>query len=687
MTNIRSTATLPFATHKLHKKSIHFKWIHIFFLSCALSFGHPLLAEENDKLYDLPLDQLVNVEVESASRFKQKSSEAPSAVDVVTAEDIRSFGWLTLADALNGMRGIHIRNDRAYQHVGSRGFLHDADFNSRILLMVDGRRMNDNIYDNAFVGEEFLVDMNLIERIEYIPGSGSSLYGANALVGVINVITKQGKDVNGTRISGEAGSLDTYRGRATYGKQWKNGADLLVNASQFYSGGADRLFFPEFSNNNGGIAENADREHSRRLFGQFSYQDLTFRSGYVERFKRNPTAPFGTIFNDSATSTNDKQFYADLDYNTQISNDLALQIRGYYHRYDHSGHFPRDENKGVSPLERVIEIQDSSGRWWGGEAKLMGVLFEKHKWTLGMEFQYDQKQRLEGHNSDFHGPSTQSNRDGWRSGLYLQDEFRITDSLLLNAGVRLDQHHMIKDLQVNPRAALIWDVTSSVTGKLLYSSAFRAPNVYERDFNNPEFGFRPNANNAEEHIKSYEAIVEWRPGDGYRFMGTGFHNNFVRLLEHQEEDKSNQFTNGGKFHSYGFEMEAEKRWHNGRLLKLAWTYTHVNDDDQGGIVASDAPKNLVKLHYAEPLFDDTLRLGFEEIFVDDRRTLKSNTASSYHLFNVNLALAKPFYGFQAGLGLYNVFDQHYKVLGGSEHVQDTLTMDGRTVRFRLEYGF
>lgn len=87
------------------------------------------------------------------------------------------------------------------------------------------------------------------------------------------------------------------------------------------------------------------------------------------------------------------------------------------------------------------------------------------------------------------------------------------------------------------------------------------------------------------------------------------------------------------------------------------------------------------------MWNDTLRLGFEELFVDQRRTLANNIAPSYHLFNINLALTKPIYGFQASLGVYNVLDQHYKVLGGSEHVQDTLAMDGRTVRFRLEYGF
>jgi outer membrane receptor for ferrienterochelin and colicins len=73
--------------------------------------------------------------------------------------------------------------------------------------------------------------------------------------------------------------------------------------------------------------------------------------------------------------------------------------------------------------------------------------------------------------------------------------------------------------------------------------------------------------------------------------------------------------------------------------------------------------------------------------VDHRRTLANNIAPAYHLFNINLAFTKPIYGFQPTLGIYNVLDQHYKVLGGSEHTQDTLAMDGRTVRFRLEYGF
>ena len=656
-------------------------WLFCVTLYC----GVPLWAKEADKLYDLPLDQLVNVEVVSASRFKQKSSEAPSAVDVVTAEDIRSFGWRTLADALNAMRGIVVRNDRNYSYLGNRGFSRTGDYNSRVLIMIDGRRMNEAVFDSGFIGEEFMLDMNLIDRIEYIPGSGSSVYGANALLGVVNVITKKGKDFDGVRISGEAGSQATYRGRLTFGKQWKNGADLLINGSHFFSHGQDRLFFPEFSSSNGGIAQDMDVERASRVFSKFSYGDFTLRGGLIDRYKRIPTASYDTLFNDKDFYTSDRQAYIDLDYLTQLNTDLGMEVRAFHHFYDYYAIFPDNNNPNITPVDRVLNFDKANSRWWGGEFKLTGTQFKHHKWIAGLEVQYDQLQHLVDYDiKPFHS-FVDSNRHGWRAGVYLQDEYRITDNLLINVGLRLDHHHLINSLQLHPRIGLIWDITPAFTAKFLYGSAFRAPNTYERDY---AFigGSKPNANNKEELIKSYEAVAEWYPGQGLKLLGTLFYNDLSKVL--QQDPVSLLFVNTGKFHTYGFELAAEKRWGNNRSFKLTWTHNYTRDENlSGGSWAPDSPKNLVKLHYAEPLFNDAVRLGFEEIFVDDRRTLANNIAPSYNLFNIDLAIPKPIYGFQASLGIYNVLDQRYKVLGGSEHVQDTLAMDGRTVRFRLEYGF
>jgi outer membrane receptor for ferrienterochelin and colicins len=633
----------------------------------------------------MPLDQLVNIEVISASRFKQKSSEAPSAVEVVTADDIRSFGWRTLADALNAIRGLTVRNDRTYSFLGNRGFSRTGDFTSRILVMVNGRRMNDAVYDAGFIGEEFILDMNLVDHIEYIPGSGSSVYGANALLGVVNVITKKGNDFNGVKLTGEVGSQDTYRGRATFGKQWENGADLLLNASHFFSNGPKNLFFPEFSNINNGIAQDMDMERSSRLYGQLSYKDFTLRAGLVNRYKRVPTASFGALFNDKAFSNTDQQAYIDLDYNTQVNNDLGLQVRGFHHWYDYHSLQPYDFNMGTPPVARVVNYDAVDSRWWGGELKLTGTQFDHHKWIAGLDLQYDQRQHLVNFDIQPYQLYNNSQDRGWRAGVYVQDEYRITDNLLLNVGLRLDHHHLIKTLQLNPRIGLIWNITPTLTSKLLYGSAFRAPNIYERDLEIPAFNFKKNPSNREELIKSYEAVVEWYPENGLKLLGTVFYNDLTKVLV--QDQNSGKFVNSGAFQTYGFELEGEKRWESGRLLKLSWTHNYTRDETlNGGSWAPDSPKNLVKLHYAEPLFGDIMRLGFEELFVDQRRTLGNNIAPGYHLFNINLAVTKPLYGFQASLGLYNVLDQHFKVLGDNSPL-DTLSMDGRTVRFRLEYGF
>ncbi|MBK8817397.1 MAG: TonB-dependent receptor [Methylococcaceae bacterium] len=654
-------------------------------LSGVLCHVQPVSAQDKNSVIDLPLDQLVNVDVVSASRFKQKSSEAPSAVEVLTADQIRNYGWRTLADALNSIRGLYIRNDRNYTYVGNRGFSRPGDYNARMLVMIDGRRMNETIFDSGFIAEEFMLDMNLIERIEYIPGSGSSVYGANALLGVVNVITKNGRNFDGLRLAGEAGSLDTFRGRATYGKKWNNGAELLINGSHFNSHGNDKLFFPEYNepSTNNGVAQDIDQERSTRGFGKFSFGDLTVHAGYISRLKRIPTASFGAIFNDKGNYSVDAQGYVDADYVTQINPDLGMEVRGFHHWYDYHAISPYSLNsvtlKEEPPLARIESNEGADARWWGGEIKFTGTQFKNHKWISGLEVQYDQRQHFFSYfvnhrtASDF---STQNN--GWRVGLYAQDEFRITDNLLLNVGVRMDHHHLINNLQFNPRIGLIWDITPSFTAKLLYGSAFRAPNVLEHDLN-------INALASEEHIKSYEAVAEWYPGGGVKLLGTLFLNDLTKILQTNQDF---DFVNTGKFETLGFELGAEKRWDNGRQLKFSWTYNNTRDlgaDFPGW--ATDSPRNMVKVHYTEPLFNDKLNLGFEEIFIDQRRTFSDNIAPGYHLFNINLAVTKPIYGFQASLGIYNVFDQHFKIIPSPDFKQDVLSSDGRTARFRLEYGF
>ncbi len=131
------------------------------------------------------------------------------------------------------MRGFYVTYDRNYSYLGIRGYGPSGDYNSRIAVMIDGHRLNDNIFDAALVGSEFPIDADLIDRVEVIRGPNSSMYVASDFLGVINIITKRGRDLQKVSVAGEAASYGSYRGRVSYGNKFSNGLELLLSSS-FY---------------------------------------------------------------------------------------------------------------------------------------------------------------------------------------------------------------------------------------------------------------------------------------------------------------------------------------------------------------------------------------------------------------------------------------------------------------------
>jgi outer membrane receptor for ferrienterochelin and colicin len=146
-------------------------------------------------LLDKSLEELMSIEIESvssASGFTQKVTEVHASVTFVTSEDIQRYGYRTLAEVLKSVPGFYVSYDRNYSYVGVMGYGLPGDYNSRIALLIDGHRMNDNIYEGALLGTDFPLDVDLIDCVEVIRGPNSSLYLASAFLGVINVITKKG---------------------------------------------------------------------------------------------------------------------------------------------------------------------------------------------------------------------------------------------------------------------------------------------------------------------------------------------------------------------------------------------------------------------------------------------------------------------------------------------------------------
>jgi len=197
--------------------------------------------------------------------------------------------------------------------LGVRGYAPPGDYNSRIAILIDGHRLNDSIDGAALIGTEFPIDVDLIDRVEVIRGPNSSLYVASAFLGVINIITKRGRDMQKVSVAGEVASYGTYQGRVSYGDKFDNGLELLLSGSFYHSHGQDRLFFREFDNpaTNNGIALNANDDEFHQLLANISWNHFALHGVFGSREKGIPIASFGTVFNVTGTRTIDARGYLD----------------------------------------------------------------------------------------------------------------------------------------------------------------------------------------------------------------------------------------------------------------------------------------------------------------------------------------------------------------------------------------
>ena len=637
-----------------------------------------------NELTSMPLESLLNMEVQTASKFRQNISEAPSSVSVISANDIKTFGWRTLAEILASLPGMHLTNDRAYTYLGARGIGRVGDYNSRFLLMIDGHRVNDPMYDQAMLGHEFMLDVDLIDRVEYVPGPGSSIYGSNAFFGVINVITKRGKDFNGTQVSVEAGSAGMGKVRASVGQQWEGGAELLLSATRFQRDGKD-LFFPEFNTpaNNNGIARGLDWERSQSVFAKGSAGPFSLMIGYVERKKGTPTASYEQLFNDPRSRTADTSSFIDVGYRRALAEKTDLTARVYFNRYQYSGDYVGSDNR--------LDFDRSSAHWWGGEAKVMTTAFEQHKLVTGIEFQNNESIRHRNFSLEPAIESFNLRSNNSRIGLYVQDEWTLRPDLLLSTGVRFDRNSALADKnEINPRLGLIYKITPATTAKLLFGKAYRVPNTYELYYQDmaTERTQKANPNLRPERIQSNELVLEHQWFTNNRIRLSAFQNKVKDMMVLVEDpvDGLLVYQNVGRATAKGLEVELQQAWTNGTRLRTSVSWQQAKDDVTGEILAN-APKYLAKLNLSTPVFDHLWRAGVEMQYVASRTTVQSTRVGAYTLANLTLSSSKLIKGVDVSASIYNLFNHRYADPAGPEFMQSSLVQDGRSVRVKLSCNF
>lgn len=627
----------------------------------------------------MDLEQLMNVELETvtASKYSQKLSETASSVTVIGKDQIQQFGYRTLSDVLRTVPGFFITNNRIYDNAGIRGFDQSADYNGRMLVMIDGIRMNEAIYDSGFTDNALPIDMDLVERVEVVRGPGSSLYGNNAFFAVVNVITKRGGNYQGGELAGSWSSFDTYKGRASYGRRLYNGLDFLASATGFNSAGQS-LQIPEAAtpDNPLGASSGANNEHDKQFFAKANWGNFSFEGGYGRRFKGIPGGIFGVDFGTPASSLQDSQAFVNLQYQKALSPKLDFTARAFYGDYDFKGQY-RYGGTLISNLNHA---------WWSGlEMRLLSSHFYGHKLLAGVEVQENWQLQLYADISPPVSVSQDDTRDTHRIGIFVQDDMDLTERLKLSLGARFDDSSLSSQSMFSPRVGLVYQALTDTVFKLQYGKAFRAPTIAQQFYT--VYGMPNQAANTglqPEQIDTVSLAWEQALARDWHFTATGYYLKQSKRLDMVEEAPSIQHTvNLGEEIGYGSEFELQRRWDNGALLRSGYSLIFVEDLDRGmyGHSMDNVPRHLYQLNFMTPLFSPQWRGGFDMQVLASRTSPQAKTPG-YTRIGLNL-LYQPVTYLDLSASVYDLFDDN-RLEPGEDFA---IPQEGRTFRLKFACRF
>jgi iron complex outermembrane receptor protein len=656
-------------------------------LGPAFSFSQSLPPQPD--LMNMSLEDLMKVEVDSvygASGYKQNVTDAPASITIITADEIKRYGYRTLADVLRNVPGFYITNDRVFSYVGVRGFGPPGDYNSRILLLLDGHWLNDNVNGGAVFGTEMPFDIDLIERVEVIRGPNSSVYIANALLAIVNVVTKRGRDLHGLNVSEEMGSYRTFESHVNYGHQSKSGLDVLLSASCFFSHGPEQLYFKEFDTpaTNHGIAVDADGARFDQLFGKVTYGGLSLEAGYGSTKQTDPTASWGTIFNDPEETYWLKPVYVDLSYEHHFGGDWGYIGRLFYDDDRADANFPMDESALGGP-PHAVEKMRSTGQDAGASFELSKKLPHGQTLILGSEYRDNFVQDQSAYQDQPFMTFLDSRRRSSLWGGHAQDEIPIRSDLTLDLGVSYD-HYSTFGSTTNPRAALIYQPLERTTLKFLYGQSFRAPAASELYYSDPTQEANPNL--GPETAKTTELVLEQSLPKSFQLVASGYFDPIRGVISAAPDPATGLlvYRNSERVDLRGSEVTLKRQSRSGWEAGMSLSLEYAKQLEAPGPLIN-SPHVLAQANLSVPLFRKKVYASMNAQYVSKRRTEAGDYAGSYWLPNFTLYSKKVLKGWEMSASVYNAFNRIYGDPASMAQLEDIILQNGRNFRLKFTYHF
>jgi outer membrane receptor for ferrienterochelin and colicins len=552
---------------------------------------------------DDDLDALLNEKVVTgASSVAETTRDAPATSTVITGDELRTYGARTLAEAIDMLSlGAMTAQASDSGEIGARGVLIAHSGGQHFLLLINGQRANDILFGSAIVSRASGIPLEIVDHVEIILGPGSVLYGSNAMLGVINVVTKPAKDFSGARVGIESDLFTSVRpwagggtpfklfgvegeatGEVEYFRQWGprlsydpvyGGLDPTTGQPIRYTSG------PQGTGVWGGTESDAQqRIEAGSMLGRVSLGKFALSLGLASN--RAPVGSAGGDF-DSDTHSRTGVVRANLAYEDLWTPALRMKAHAYVNLQDSTStlYYSRAPDCALAAGTCQIDVLGESATR-GLEVTPSIDWFRNGKFvtTLGAEgVSRGARTILNTYDASNLRPVADStgmfNRDDMAFAAYAQQTWNPVRWFGLNVGGRLDYDPRFAPVS-SPRVAIRVDPWHGGTLKLIYSEAFRAPSFFESYFGHP---LSPAADSLRpERERSLEASIEQRFA-AQRLLFGAFATNWTDLIQY-----------------YQFSAEESAAWvaEGKSTIPPSYQYRNINSVNNWGVNAAFSGSQL-----------------------------------------------------------------------------------------------
>jgi outer membrane receptor for ferrienterochelin and colicin len=648
-------------------------------------------------------------EVTTASRLPETLEDAPSSLSVITPQELEAFRYPTIYEALRGTRGVALTFDSAYSSVSVRGIGRPNDYGNRLLILQDGAVLNDNLLYQSFTGFDGRVDLGDVDRIEVVRGPGSVLYGTGAVSGVVNLITRSRDEPTSGWLGVSAYQDSVARARGGFQANLGNDSGVWTSVAAARSGGRE-VTIPGV-----GTTESFDAFEAATLTGRAWWRSLTLQWFATHRDQLLPTAAFGTRFDDVRTRWRDTRGLVEVRFEPRLSDTVRLFTRTFANLYRFEGDYTYDA---ATPGDVIINTESYRGTWLGGEARLVIEPLPELRVSAGGEVQASVTASLQGYENprpDRGSYYLDASLPYQIYAAYALAEWRPSRALRVSAGARVDGWSTF-GLNVNPRLAVILKPTTRDVLKLMAGRAFRAPSIYELEYNDGGITQIP-ASRSRTSLRPeavWSAELEYQRRFSRDWVGLAsvhfqYATAFIETVAAPADCNDGPcdpdpgdgvtpfvYANGNDdFYTVGADLELRRDFRGGFMLSANYGYLearYVRAPAEAGTAstrAPNAPRHFGSTRFIVPVAPLAGQLATRLSLEAPRRvSLADDTETDWAVVaDVVLSGRVRDYGLRWAFGVYNLFDWRYTAPVTDTFANPRMPQPGRSFMASLDVTF